>query len=112
MLEIRLLGQVDVRRDGDTLFIGVDVDWAVSAPEYTDITLTSIEKRLDVSVVAAVKAIVDGKFTSGTHIGTLENGGVGISPFHSLDALVSAQIKADLEQIKANIIAGKIKTRP
>jgi len=44
--------------------------------------------------------------------GTLKNGAVGISPFHNLDALVSAKVKADLEQIVADIIAGKIKTRP
>jgi hypothetical protein len=63
MLEIRLLRQFDVRRDG-------------------------------------------------TPVDTLENGEVGISPFHNLDALVSAKVKADLEQIVADIRAGKIKTRP
>ncbi|HET7090119.1 MAG TPA: BMP family ABC transporter substrate-binding protein [Anaerolineae bacterium] len=96
---------------GDAYLIGVDTNYAVSFPEYADIILTSIEKRLDVSVVLAVKAIVDGTFTGGTHVGTLENSGVGISPFHNLDALVSPEVKADLEQIKADIIAGKIKTK-
>ncbi len=101
-----------VQARGDAYLIGVDTDYTVTFPEYGDIMLTSIEKRVNVSVVAAVKAIVEGTFTGGTHVGTLENGGVGISPFHNLEALVSRKVKADLEQIIADIIAGKIKTRP
>ena len=85
---------------------------AITHPEYADIILTSIQKRLDASVVSAVKAIGDGTFAGGTHIGTLENGSVSIASFHNLDGLITAQVKADLEQIKTNIFAGKIKTKP
>jgi basic membrane protein A len=56
--------------------------------------------------------MVNGTFTGGTHIGTLETGEVAIAPFYNLDSLISAKVKADLEQIKADIIAGKIKTKP
>jgi hypothetical protein len=42
----------------------------------------------------------------------LETGEVGISPFHGLDALVSDKVKADLERIIADIITGKIQTKP
>jgi len=101
-----------VKERGDAYLIGVDTDWVVTYPEYADIILTSIQKRLDVSVVSAVQAIVDGTFTGGNHIGALENGGVGLAPFHNLDAFVSPRVKADLEQIEADIIAGKIQTEP
>ena len=101
-----------VKEHGNAYLIGVDTDWAVTYPEYADIILTSIMKRLDASVVSAVQAIVDGTFTGGTHTGTLENGGVSIAPFHNLDGLITAQVRADLDQIKADIIAGKIKTKP
>ena len=68
------LGTAAVIRDrGGAYLIGVDRDWAVSYPEYAGIVLTSIEKRLDVSVVSAVQSIVEGTFTGGTHLGTLEN---------------------------------------
>lgn len=90
-------------------FVGVDVDWTLLAPEFSEIVLTSVEKRYDAS---AAQAVIDGTFSGGAHIGTLENGGVGISPFHDLDSLVSPQVKAELEQITADIIAGKIKTKP
>jgi WD40 repeat protein/basic membrane lipoprotein Med (substrate-binding protein (PBP1-ABC) superfamily) len=101
-----------VKEHKNAYIIGVDTDWTANFPEYADVILTSVEKRVDVSVVSAVKAIVDGTFSGGEHIGTLENGGVSLAPFHNLEALVSPQIKADLEEIKADIIAGKIKTMP
>jgi WD40 repeat protein/basic membrane lipoprotein Med (substrate-binding protein (PBP1-ABC) superfamily)/transcriptional regulator with XRE-family HTH domain len=101
-----------IKERGGAYIIGVDTDWALTYPEYADVVLTSIQKRLDVSVLSAVKAITQGTFTGGAHLGTLENGGVSLAPFHSLDALVLPQIKADLEQIKTDIIAGKIKTGP
>ena len=97
---------------GEGLLIGVDTDWAVTFPEHAGVILTSVEKRMDNSVVNAVRTIVDGNFTGGTHVGTLANGGVSLAPFHQLDSLVSAQIKADLEEIKAGIISGEIKTLP
>jgi WD40 repeat protein/basic membrane lipoprotein Med (substrate-binding protein (PBP1-ABC) superfamily) len=97
---------------GGVWFIGVDTDWTVTAPEFAEIVLTSIEKRYDVSVVRAAGSAAKGDFTGGTHVGSLATGDVGLSPFHHLDGLVSAQIKADLEQITAGIIAGEILTRP
>jgi WD40 repeat protein/basic membrane lipoprotein Med (substrate-binding protein (PBP1-ABC) superfamily) len=97
---------------GEGLLIGVDTDWAVTFPEHAGVILTSIEKRMDNTVVNAVRAIVEGNFTGGTHVGTLANGGVSLAPFHQLDSLVSAQVKADLKQIEMDIIAGKIKTMP
>jgi basic membrane protein A len=92
--------------------IGVDTDWAVAEPTYADIILTSVTKNLDASVVLTVKAIEEGTFTGGVHIGSLETGEVGLAPFHELDSLVSAKVKAELEQIRKDIIAGKIRTRP
>jgi basic membrane protein A len=74
--------------------------------------LTSIIKNLDVSVVRAVQAMEDGTFIGGEHIGTLETGEVGLAPFYQFDTLISAKVKADLEQIRTEIIAGSIKTKP
>ena len=103
---------VAAREHGGISLIGVDSDWAVTYPEYADILLTSIEKRMDVSVVTAVGSIVDGTFSGGTYVGTLENGGVGIAPFHELEELVSDQTRAELEEIGAHISARRIKTLP
>jgi basic membrane protein A and related proteins len=90
----------------------VDTDWTLTYPEYTNIVLTSIIKNYDVSVMQAVRAVEENTFTGGTHVGTLETGEVGIAPFHQFDSLISAKVKGDLEQIRRDIIAGKIKTKP
>jgi serine/threonine protein kinase/basic membrane lipoprotein Med (substrate-binding protein (PBP1-ABC) superfamily) len=97
---------------GNAYFIGVDTDWVISYPEYTPIILTSVEKRYGLSAISAIKAVAEGTFEGGTHIGTVANGEIGIAPFYELDSLVPAQVKTDLIQIKADIITGKIETKP
>ncbi|NKX50306.1 BMP family ABC transporter substrate-binding protein, partial [Arthrobacter deserti] len=42
------------------------------------------------------------------YVGTLENGGVALAPFHDQDKNVPDELKSELETIKADIIAGKI----
>ncbi|MFQ6000983.1 MAG: BMP family protein [Anaerolineae bacterium] len=95
---------------GNCMIIGVDVDWTVSAPEYTSIILTSVEKRMDVAVFDAIKAVIDGTFEGGVYVGTLANDGVGISPFHEFDDDVPQEVKDELETIKQGIIDGTIDT--
>ena len=97
---------------GNAYIIGVDTDWTVFAPEYKNVTLTSVLKRLDLTVVDGVQAVKDGSFTGGTHVATLANNGVGLADFHDLDYLVTVKTKSDLQEIKAAIIAGTIKTTP
>jgi basic membrane protein A len=101
-----------VQTHGSAYIIGVDTDWALSNPEYANIVITSITKNYDVSVKLAVKAIEENTFSGGTHVGTLETGEVGIAPIREFNSLISARVKAELEQIKADIISGKIKTQP
>jgi len=99
-----------VKERGNAWIIGVDTDWTVSAPEFADVTLTSVMKNMDVAVFDFIKAVKEGTFKGGTYVGTLANNGVGIAPFHQAESVVPAEIKAELEQIKADIIAGKINT--
>jgi basic membrane protein A len=101
-----------VQNHGNAYIIGVDTDWTVTNPEYKNIILTSITKNYDVSVMLAIQAIERNTFSGGTHVGTLETGEVGLAPFHELDSLVPDNVKADLEQIRKDIIAGNIKTKP
>ncbi len=60
----------------------------------------------------AARQVQEGTFEGGTFVGTLENDGVGLAPFHELDALVSDETKAELEQIREEIIAGELNTSP
>ncbi len=101
-----------LKERGNAYVIGVDSDWFLTSPDYADIVLTSVLKNMDVTVLDAVKQVKEGTFKGGVTVGTLSNGGVGLAPFHSMESMVSAELKAELEQVKADIIAGKIKTRP
>jgi basic membrane protein A len=102
------LGSAAACEERGTMLVGVDTDWYFSAPEYAPIYLTSILKNMDVSVFDAAKAVATGTFAGGVYVGTLENNGVGIAPFHDFADDVPADLVAELEQLTADIIAGTI----
>ena len=94
----------------DTLkIIGVDVDQYDTDPEHRSVFLTSVLKRMDSTVMEAIKEAKDGTFQGGVTVGTLDNGGVGLAPFHALDSEVPADLRAEIGQIRMGIIDGSIK---
>jgi basic membrane protein A len=94
---------------GTALVIWVDNDGYDTLPEeFRPILLTSILKNTEDAVVTAVEDALGGTVSDEAIIGTLENGGVDIAPFHDLDARVSAETKAELEALREQIIAGEI----
>ena len=102
------LGSAAACQEKGCMVIGVDSDQFVSAPEYKDVWLTSVMKNMDVAVFNAVKAVADGTFKGGTFVGTLKNEGVQIAPFHEYESKVPAGLQAELDQLKADIVSGKI----
>jgi basic membrane protein A len=95
------------RRTG--ALIWVDSDGYDTLPaEYRSILLTSVLKNTQDAVVEIIGDDIDGDFSSEPFIGTLENGGVGIAPFHDLDSQVPAELKAELDQLKADIVSGAL----
>jgi basic membrane protein A len=101
-----------VQQRGNGYIIGVDSDWFESASNYADVILTSVLKKMDKSVFDVSKQVVDGEFEGGFYTGTLENGGVGLADFHDMDSMVPAELKAELESLKTEIMAGNIATNP
>ncbi len=101
-----------VKANGSGYIIGVDQDWTVTNPDYTSITLTSVMKVIYAAVYDAAKAVNSGTFKGGTYVGTLVNNGVDIAPYHDLDSAVPADLKAEVTQLKADIIAGKVSVTP
>jgi basic membrane protein A and related proteins len=89
--------------------IWVDTDGCVSAATYCPQIISSVYKGMDVAVGDAIKASKDGSFSSEPFVGTLKNGGTGLAPFHEFDAKVPAELKTELDQIKSDIVSGKIK---
>ncbi len=94
--------------NGKVNAIWVDTDGCVSAAEYCSVLISSVNKGMDVAVQDAVTSVVDNKYDSKQFVGTLENGGTSLAPFHDFDSKVPAELKTELDQIKADIISGKI----
>jgi phosphate/phosphite/phosphonate ABC transporter binding protein len=91
--------------------VGVDVDQYYTLPNERDILITSTVKRLDKAVFNVIKSMLVGEFQGGTnYIATLANEGVGVGPFHDFEDKVPDNIKADLEQIKKDIMSGALWT--
>jgi basic membrane protein A len=63
---------------------------------------------MDVAVADAIRAAKDGSFSNEPYVGTLENDGTGLSPFHEFDSKIPAELKSELDALKADIISGKI----
>jgi basic membrane protein A and related proteins len=97
-----------VKARGNAYIIGVDSDWYLTAPDYKDIELTSVMKMMDSTTVTVIKSAMDGSFKGGNIVGTLANGGVALAPYHDLDSVVPSTLKTELDQVKADILSGKI----
>ncbi|MCM1990414.1 BMP family lipoprotein [Oceanirhabdus seepicola] len=91
----------------DVWAIGVDMDQAVSLPEYKDVILTSMIKRVDTATFSVVNDVANGEFKGGqvTALGLKEEG-VGIAA--SSKEHVSEEILAKVEETKKAIIEGEI----
>jgi len=98
-----------IQERGNAYLIGVDSDWALVSTQYAGITLTSVIKLMDATTFQVIKSVVDGTFKGGENVvGTLANNGVGLAPYHDLASLVPAELAAEIEQLKADIIAGTL----
>jgi basic membrane protein A len=93
---------------GKVSVIWVDFDGCQSAQQYCKFFLSSVLKDLTGAVSKYATAAADGTFPTGNYIGDLKNDGTGLAPFHEFDGKVPANVKTELDQIKADIVSGKI----
>ena len=78
-------------------------------PQYCNVFLTSVTKGLTTAVQTYVNKVAQGSFPTGSYVGTLQNGGTGLAPFHNFDSKVPAALKTQLAQVKSGIELGSIK---
>lgn len=81
-----------------TAVIWVDSDGYLQPAneQYKGLILTSVMKQIQTAVFETIKSSVDGEFSSDPYVGTLENGGVDIAPFHDWKSKVPAnRVKID-----------------
>ncbi len=87
------------------VMIGVDKNIAVTSPEYADMVLTSVEKRMTAATFDIIKELSSGtEFSGDAYLGTLANDGTGLSE----STLISDELWTKLDELKAGIIDGSI----
>jgi len=100
------LGAVKAAKTAGKFFIGVDSD-------QDDIekgtVLTSMIKHVDEAVFSTIKDVKDNKFSNGPVIYDLKVNGVGTSDLRNTKDKFTPEVLAKLEQVKKDIVDGKIK---
>ena len=95
--------------NGRANVLWVDTDGCVSVAQYCKYFITSVTKNLGGSVTQYVEQAASGTFPTGSYIGTLQNNGVGLAPYHDFQGKVPQSLQSQLDQVKQGIISGKIK---
>jgi basic membrane protein A len=99
------LGVFEAARQTGKLAIGVDADQYNEAPGFI---LTSMVKGVDAAVYDAIKRVKDGTFTGGIYQFGLAENGVGYVYDANNRKLIPDSVRARVEELRQQIIAGKI----
>ena len=99
------LGVIQAAADAGKLAIGVDSNQNGLAPGSV---LTSMLKRVDVAAYETFKDAMDGKFTSGLQALGIAEGGVDWALDENNAPLITADIKAAVEQARKDILSGAV----
>jgi basic membrane protein A len=100
------LGVFEAARQTGKLAIGVDADQYNEAPGYV---LTSMVKGVDNATFDVIKRVKEGRFKGGIYQYGLAENGVGYVYDANNEKLIPADVRAKLEKLKQEIIAGRIK---
>ena len=99
------LGVFEAARQTGKLAIGVDADQFKEAPGFV---LTSMVKGVDNAVFDAIKRVKEDRFKGGIYQYGLAENGVGYVYDAENEKLIPAAVRARLESLKQDIIAGRI----
>ena len=99
------LGVFEAARASHKLAIGVDADQWAEAPGYV---LTSMVKGVDAAVYDVIRRAKDGSFKGGIYQFGLAEGGVGYVYDANNKKMIPDSVRARLNELQAEIIAGKI----
>ncbi len=99
------LGVIRAAKDQGKFAIGVDSDQDSVEPGSV---LTSMIKRVDVSVFQTISDLKNGNFTAGSTVYDLKSDGVGYSDLTHTRDLIGADKIARLEEVKRHIIDGHV----
>jgi basic membrane protein A len=95
-------------KEKNVMAVGADVDEYNTNPEVKDVLITSAMKNVDVAVYNYLKTVADGSVQAGISTAILQNGGVGLAPFHDWDSKIPADLKAQIQKASDGIKDGSI----
>jgi len=90
--------------------IGVDVDQYNTYPEVKDALVTSAMKNVDAAVYSYLTELSTNSAKAGVLTANLQNGGVGLAPYHDWESKVSADVKAKVQEAIDGLKSGKLTT--
>jgi basic membrane protein A len=99
------LGVFEAARQTNKLAIGVDADQYSEAPGYV---LSSMVKGVDNAVYDAIRKVKEGRFSGGIYEYGLAESGVGYVYDKNNQRLIPPAVRARLEQLRQQIVAGRI----
>ncbi|AXK45575.1 BMP family lipoprotein [Brachybacterium saurashtrense] len=79
-----------------------------SDPDAQSVILTSVMKEMGTAVEDVITGAAGGEFDGTPYVGTLENGGVGLAPFHDFEDEVPAELAEEVETLTQEIIDGSV----
>ena len=102
------LGAASAAQDAEgTKIIWVDSD-GYESTDYGDIVLTSVMKQISNAVQDTIAEDVNGNFSAEPYVGTLENEGVGLAPYHDFEGEVPAELDERIQELREQIISGEL----
>ena len=99
------VGVIEAAKESKVFAIGVDSNQDGLAQ---GTVLTSMIKNVDIAVYNTIKAVKEGTFKAGEQRLGVAEGGVGTTDFEFTKDIIGAENIAKLEQIRKDIIDGKI----
>ena len=107
------LGTLDAVREANQGGKDVKVIWPDSdgyeSTKDGNLILTSVKKNMGQSVSDVIAADLKDEFSAEPYVGTLENKGVELAPFHDFEDTVPQELKDELKDLEAKIVSGELK---
>jgi len=102
-------GSIKAAQEGGYWAIGVDTDQYISiGPPTNAALLTSAQKAIDVSVLDFFNQVAGGYIGGTDYSGTIANNGVLLAPYHDYDSKFSADLKSEVDALKAKLADGSV----
>jgi basic membrane protein A len=103
------LGGIQVAVENDLMFLWSDSDgYYTLDASFVPRLLTTVMKNIKTAVLDICKEHNEGNFSNAAYIGTIANNGIGLAPYHDLDAEVPEELKAEIADLEGQMRDGTL----